>query len=171
MRIRGGKGGDEWRRRERAREKRGVTAYHILPQIPLRQHRPRPRRLNLKIRNNRNGLNFRRPPKPHTMSNPSRRLRRSPSRIHPRPGPRPPLLHPQNLTNRNLHPRHRRRVHVPQIRTDEPAVQCRSDVIRVALDHEAVVEETGFGEVELGDGVGEEDAGDDGGAGGAEAAV
>lgn len=53
----------------------------------------------------------------------------------------------------------------------EAAVESRGDVVGVALDHEAVVEDAGLGEAELACFIGEDDAGDDGGARGAETAA
>jgi len=77
----------------------------------------------------------------------------------------------QDLGQRHLHPRHVLWIQLVEVRAHEAAVERGRDVVRVALDHEREVQQAGFGQLQVAADVGERHAGDDRGAGTAEAAA
>ena len=77
----------------------------------------------------------------------------------------------EDFGDRNLEARDVSGLELVEVGADEAAVEGRGDIVGVALDHQAVVEDAGLGEAELARFIGEDDAGDDGRARGAEAAT
>lgn len=77
----------------------------------------------------------------------------------------------EDFGDRDLEARDIGGLELVEVGADKATVEGSSDVIGVALDHQAVVEDASLGEAELASLIGEDDAGDDGGARGAEAAA
>jgi hypothetical protein len=160
---------------------RSKTTHHILPAIADGQHLPRLCGGQLKIRNYGDRLDLGGPAKTTEMADVEGRLRRLQTGIDAASG------RGQHLGEGDLLAGHVDGIELVEIGANEAPVQGGGDIVRVSLNHQAVVQQAGFGEGEVrrggleglavgrgrgGEGeVAQQDASHDGGAGGAQAAA
>lgn len=156
-----------WRRLAQSRRQERYTLqveHDIWSSIACRQHLSRLCRRNLEIGNNDDTPNLRRPLELVEVSNVERWLGGVQARVHA-------AGVGEHFGDWDLEARDVGGLELVEVGADEATVEGRSDVIGVALDHQAVVEDAGLGEAQLAGLIGEDDAGNDSRARGAETAT
>lgn len=138
--------------------------HDVWSSIACGQHLSRLRRRDLEIRNHDNTPNLGRPLELVEVPNVKWWLRGVQARVYT-------AGIGEDFGDRDLKARDVGGRELVEVGADEATVEGCGDVIGVALDHQAVIEDAGLGETKLAGFIGEDDAGDDGGARGPETAA
>ncbi len=160
-------GGSARRRMTEKKKRKQRTTHEVRPRIMRREHGACARGAQLEAGHDRERADRRGPVEPHEVADAAGRRRRVEAPLGAGVG----RVLGEDLAQGDARCGCVGGCELGEVRPDEAADEGGGDVVRVALDHEGEVEEAGGGQVECGERVAEEDAGDDGGAGRAEAAA